>query len=139
MSVLNEIDGVLENLQLLNEVSNAQIIDKYISGEFPKSKEEANKYGVKTDSFSPIWGSSSLKITRISTDMEEPEIGWGLYFNAMPIMFRDKEGALYFNTTKTGQTSISKVQSSINGFLDTGDCCNGFRQLYVPAQQLFYF
>jgi hypothetical protein len=117
MGILNEMEDIVEGM-LLNEVSNEQIVNKFITNEFAKSKEEANKYGIKTDSFSPVWGSPSLKLVRVPTDMEELEIGWALNFNAIPIMFRDTNGALYFNKQKYS-TSTSKVQTTIRGFLET--------------------
>ena len=120
MSILNEIEA-FEDRQLLTEVSNEEVVRKFMNNEFAHNKEEAPKYGVKTDSFSPIWGSASLKITRIPVNVDEPVKGWSLNFNALPILFMDENDALYFNEQKYGMTSISKVQTLIRGVLEGDD------------------
>lgn len=117
MSILNEIETVLEKM-LLTEVSNEEIIRKFLTNDFPHDKEEAPKYGVRTDTWSPIYGSANLKITRIPLDLEQEVKGWALNNNATPMLYMDNEGGIYFNTQKMS-TGTTKIQTTIKGFLET--------------------
>ena len=117
MSLLNEIEEIITR-KLLTEVSNETIIRNFITNEFPHDKEEANKYGVKTDTWSPIYGTANLKITRVPIDLDQEVTGWSLNNNATPIIFMDNDGGVYFNTQKYS-TATTKIQNTIKGFLET--------------------
>jgi len=120
MSILNEIEEAVDKM-LLTEVSNEEVIRKFINNEYPHNKEEAPKYGVRTDTWSPIWGTANLKITRVPLDMDkddEPdERGWSLNFNATPMLYKDEDGGIYFNSQKIS-TSTTKVQTIIKNMIE---------------------
>jgi len=95
----------------LNETSNMDVIQKFVDDSFPHNKEEAAEQGIQT--WSPVWGSTNLKISK-------QDNGWALINYATPLMFRDDEGKLYFNTDKYSVTT-SKVQNQIKGALEGVD------------------
>lgn len=117
MSLLNEIEDVVESM-LLNEVTNEEIIKKFLTNNFAHNKDEAPKYGVRTDTWNPIWGTANLKITRIPLDLEQEVKGWALNNNATPMIYMDNDGGIYFNTEKMS-TSTTKIQTIVKGFLET--------------------
>ena len=122
MSLLNEIEDVVEKM-LLTEISNEEVIRNFVGkredgdmGNFPKNADEAPKFNVRTDTWSPIWGSANLKITRVPLDLEKDERGWSLNFNATPMLYVDKDGGIYFNNEKRS-TSTTKIQTTIKNLL----------------------
>ena len=113
MSILNEIESIL-----LTEVTNSQIIENFLKNEFPHNKDEAPKYGVRSDTYSTEWGTSNVKIKRTPTNIDQDEIGWSLTFFGTPILFRDNEGGLYFNTQKKMGTAYTKFRTTIDNLIN---------------------
>jgi hypothetical protein len=87
----------------INESSNEEVIDLFINDNFPHDKDEANKMGIKR--WMSVWGSNNLKISKQNN-------GWALVNYNTPILFRDDEGMIYFNTDKYSVTT-SKIQNQI--------------------------
>jgi predicted nucleic acid-binding Zn-ribbon protein len=87
----------------INESSNEEVIDLFVNDNFPHDKDEASKMGIKR--WMSVWGSENLKISKQNN-------GWALVNYNTPILFRDSEGKIYFNTDKYSVTT-SKIQNQI--------------------------
>ena len=81
----------------LTEASNPEVIGMFISDSFPKDKK-------------PTWGTDNLKITKMDN-------GWALVNYSTPILFRNSDGDMFFNSQKYSVTT-SKIQSAIKSKLE---------------------
>jgi len=97
-------DAVVQEPELASVVDesakNQDVATMFIKDEFPKDKL-------------PIWGSKNLKITKVSN-------GWTLVNYFTPILFRNSEGKVYFNTEKYS-VSTSTIQNKIKEVLKQND------------------
>ena len=111
MSILNEIEDVVDKM-LLNEVTNSEIIDNFLNDNFIHNKEEAAEKLRNPNTWSPEWGTSNVKIKKMN------ENGWALTFFGTPILFRDNDGGVYFNTDKKVGTAYTKFRTTIDNLID---------------------
>lgn len=87
----------------LTETSNMDVVSSFIADNFAHNEEEAQEMGLPR--FSTVWGSTNLKISK-------QDNGWALINYDTPIMFRDNDGNLYFNTDEYS-TTTSKIQNMV--------------------------
>jgi len=78
---------VIKLKPLIAEATNNQVIDLFVNDSFPKDKR-------------PVWGTKHLKLRKETN-------GWSLVNYATPILFRDKNGKVYFNTQSYSKTTTT--------------------------------
>jgi len=84
--------------EAMNKIAatNEQVIELFINDSFPKDKMTS-------------WGTPNLKITKQSN-------GWALVNYSTPLLYRDADGMVYFNTQKYS-VSTSRIQNLIRSIL----------------------
>lgn len=106
-----KIDAQTQYEGTMNEATNDDVIDLFINDNFPHDEEEAKKMGIGR--WMSVWGAPNLKITK-------EDNGWSLVNYDTPILFRDNDGKLYFNSDKYTVTT-SKIQNQIRRALGSND------------------
>ena len=84
----------------LKESSNAEVINMFIYDSFPKNKR-------------PRWGTKNLVIAK------QYDGTWALINYNTPLLYRDKNDNLYFNSTKYSM-STTTIQNIIKRYLPPG-------------------
>ena len=95
----------------LNGTSNLDVIEKFVADDFYHDAEEAKAAGIAN--WSAIWGSNNLKISKQKN-------GWALINYDTPILFRDDDAQMYFNSQKYSLTT-SKIQKMVKDLLKDVD------------------